>query len=594
MKALETVVADSSSGKWAQYHASCCLASLCLDPELTIQLAEWECTHGLLLENLKCKDGDLVDAAAEAFHNLLASNRGNRELFGANKELMERMVELAGEGEGRASGMHAVGGIYQLVRASKEFAKDMILHPTLAGQLVRTLHFGSDKAKELSCAVLAILGENDDDISSLDDDVMNMQIAMSEGSFDALQRLFIKGSPQQAMHATAVLSNVLISAGSFMKTQLAENEDFLCALLKFIESAGPLHRTYAIRLVYNMMKEDYHIIELVGKIPGSIPIFMELLEAGNHDQRLYACQSIAELATVEEIAMQVGANNRGHIFRLLLQILKDIRSPLKGSALEILRLLTADDANKAIVIRIEGLVVYLGEVACKGRETHSNSASGILLELSRFSSELRSTLAADETFLQGMAHLLQRPGISRQYAAGLIFSIASERQNLDSMVQVPGVLDVLCHMILQGDHDEKDPACRALQKLLEHPDVGLKQVGRASQIVKRFVHMMEEVDESGYNTVSDEREEIVLSVILQMCKDEYGCSIVALVPGIFRMLIFQASREGLGDGHPELAMRIIRTLMQGNSTCWQVDSDFFAHLCPMYMPVSVTSGSYPT
>ena len=570
VKALETVIADSNSGKWAQYHATRCLASLCLDPDLTNQLADWEYTHQLLLDNLKCDDGDLVDAAAEAFHNLLASNRRNRGLFGSHEDLMERMVKLAGEGEGRACGMHAVGGLFQLVRASKEFAKEMIQHPTLAAQLVRTLHFGSDKAKELSCAVLAILGENDDDVSSLDDDVLNMQIAMSEGSFDALQELFIRGSPQQAMHATAVLSNVLISAGSFMKTQLAENEEFLQGLLKFIESAGPLHRTYAIRLVYNMMKEDYHIIELVGRLPRSIAILMELLDAGNPDQRLYACQSVAEMVSVEEMAAQVGAHNRGHIFKILLQILKEPRSLLKGSALEILRMLAVDDANKAIVIRIEGLVVYLAEVARNGLSEHSISASGILLELSRFTSDLRATLATDDTFLEAVTRLLQRPGISRRYAADLIFSLASERENLTPLMQLPEVLEVMGDMMLQGEDADKGSACGALWKLLEHEDVGLKTVGRASQIVLQLVHIMEEKDENGYLLASDEREGIVLSAMLQMCKDEYGCSIVALVPGIFRMLTFQASREGLGDGHPHLAIGIIRTLMQRNTTCWQV------------------------
>jgi len=567
VKALETAVADPKSSKWSQYYASCCLASLCLDPDLTDQLGDWECTHGLLLSNLKCDDHDLVDAAAEAFHNLLASNKDNRELFSDNRELMDRIVQLAGEDEGRASGTHAVGGLFQLVRASKEFAKEIIHHPSLAAQLVKALQFGSDKTKELSCAILAILGENDDDISSLDDDVLNMRITMCDGSFDALQHLFVRGTPQQAMHATAVLSNLLISTGSFMKTQLAENEHFLQMLIKFVRNASPLHRTYAVRLLYHMMNHDFHIIELVSKLPSSIPVLLELLDTGNPDQRLYACQCAVQLATLEQIVPALGAYNKCHIFKVLLQILMDPRSPLKGPALEMMRMLTADDANKAQIIRIDGLVEYLAQVACKGSKAHSTSAAGTLLELSKFSKELRATLSSGATPLAALEHLLQMVGTARQHAALLVFHLAAETPNLDALVAIPNIFETLGLMVVQGDYLDQDAACSALWKLFEHPLYGMKQLNKASQVVKQLVLMMEEVDDSGHSVATSHRDEIVLSAMLQMGKDDYGCSVISLVPGIFRMLIKQSAREGVGDGHPWIALSIVKRLLHGNSTC---------------------------
>lgn len=566
VKALETAVADSRSSKWSQYYATCCLASLCLDPDLADQLGDWEYTHGLLFNNLTCDDNDLVDAAAEAFHNLLASNEDNRETFSDKQELMDRIVELAGVGEGRACEMHAVGGLFQLARASKEFAQQISTHPSLAPKLVNALKSGSDKAKELSCAILAILGENDDDISSVDDDVLNMQIAMCDGSFDALQNLFIRGSPQQALHSTAVLSNLLISAGSFMKTQLAENEDFLVALVKFSESASPLHRTYAVRLLFHMIKEDIHIIQLVGNIPSSIPVLLELLDAGNNDQRSYAILCMVQLASEEEIARKVCFYNKGHIFKIVLQILKAHPSPLKGSALELLLQLTVDDEGKAQVIRIEGLVDHLAQVALKGIKGHSVSAAGILLELSKFSKGVRAQLAS-ESSLAALHHLLQMPGKGRRVAAMMIFHLAVEQENLKHLVGIPDVFEILGQMVVQGDNDDKDSGCCALWKLLKHPQRGLKHLSKASQVAKTFVFMMEEVDESGEPLATMEREQNVLSAIQQMCKDEYGCSVISLVPGVFRMLVNQAAREGFGDGHPWLALSVVRTLVQCNSTC---------------------------
>ena len=570
VKALEVVIADSQSSKRAQFYATSCLASLCLDPDLADTLGDWENTHGLLLFNLKCDDPDLVDAAAEAFHNLLASNEENRKMFSMKEDLMDRIVELAGVGDGRTSGMHAVGGLFQLVRASPEFARRISQHHSLANQLIKALQCGSDKAKELACAILAILGENDDDTSSLHDDVLNMQIAMCDGSYDALQNLFTRGTPQQAMHATAVLSNLLISAGSFMKMQLAENEDFLKALVKFTENASPLHRTYAVRLLFHMLQGDEHIIQLVAKMPSSIPILLELLETGNADQRSYSCLCFVQLASVPCIAKNIATYNKGHIFKIVLYVLRDAWSPMKGSALEILRLLTADDTGKEEVIRIEGLVDFLAQVACKGRKEHSTSSSGILLELTKSSKEVRETLAKAEETQNTIANLLQLQGMGRQNAAMLIFFLASEKENLEFLVKIPRVFDTLGQMIVQGDYLDHDSGCSALWKLLQHPEKGLKHLSKSSQVLSRFVSIMEERNESGYATVTNERVQIVLSAILEMGKDEYGCSVISLVPGIFRVLIYEAGREGAGDGHPGRALSVLKKLMQENSTCWDM------------------------
>ena len=588
VKALETAVADQKSDKWSQYYAIRCLASLGLDPHLCDELADWECTHSLLLSNLNSKDHDLVDSAAEAFHNLLASKKENRELLSGKRELMDRIIELAGDEEGHVSAMHAVGSLFQLVRASKDFAKEIAHHECLVPQLVKALKHGGEKGKELACAILAILGENDDNIESLDDDVLNMQIAMCDGSFDALQDLAIRGSPQQALHATAVLSNLILSAGSFMKTQLAENEDLLKALIKFCEGSPPLHRTYAVRLLYLMMKDDYHIIDVVGKLPSIIPVLMELLDTGSSDQRSYACECVVQLASVEELANHIGSYNSGHIFKFVLQILLENRSPLKGVGLEIMRLLTVDEGNKTVVLRVEGLIDYLAQASLKGSQEYSTSASGILKQLSTSNKDLRAVLATAELPLSALEHLLQMTGTARRNAAMLIFNLLSEAENMRRLVQISNLFDTLGSMIVHGDDLDQHSACSALWKLLMHSDKGLKDMSKASQVVKKLVFSIEE---DASSVEKEEKEKIILSTMLQMCKDEYGCSVVSLVPGIFRMLIKQSNREGFGDGHPWIALSVMRSLVQGNSTCWSTMIQESGSISTLLAAVRVSNAS---
>ena len=95
-------------------------------------------------------------------------------------------------------------------------------------------------------------------------------------------------------------------------------------------------------------------------------------------------------------------------------------------------------------------------------------------------------------------------------------------------------------MIVQGDSRDQDAACQALCKLLHHDDSSLKDLGHASQVVKKLVVLMEKEDENGFALATSEQEEYFLMAMLQMCKDDYGCTVLSLVPGVFCMLVKHA------------------------------------------------------
>ena len=190
------------------------------------------------------------------------------------------------------------------------------------------------------------------------------------------------------------------------------------------------------------------------------------------------------------------------------------------------------------------------------------------MQLSEGNKELRTVLANNKAILAALSRLLEIPGHCRERAALLIFVLAKEREHLANLAGIANVFDTLGSMIVQGDSRDQDAACQALCKLLHHDDSSLKDLGHASQVVKKLVVLMEKEDENGFALATSEQEEYFLMAMLQMCKDDYGCTVVSLVPGVFRMLIKHAGRDGLGDGLPWVALRIITKLMHSNPSCW--------------------------
>ena len=190
------------------------------------------------------------------------------------------------------------------------------------------------------------------------------------------------------------------------------------------------------------------------------------------------------------------------------------------------------------------------------------------MQLSEGNQELRTVLANNKAMLAALSRLLEISGHSRERAALLIFVLAQEREHLANLAGIANVFDTLGSMIVQGDSRDQDAACQALCKLLHHDDSSLKDLAHASQVVKKLVALMEEEDENGFALATSKQEEYFLMAMLQMCKDDYGCTVVSLVPGVFRMLIKHAGRDGLGDGLPWVALRIITKLMHSNPSCW--------------------------
>ena len=190
------------------------------------------------------------------------------------------------------------------------------------------------------------------------------------------------------------------------------------------------------------------------------------------------------------------------------------------------------------------------------------------MQLSEGNQELRTVLANNKAMLAALSRLLEISGHSRERAALLIFVLAQEREHLANLAGIANVFDTLGSMIVHGDSRDQDAACQALCKLLHHDDSSLKDLAHASQVVKKLVALMEEEDENGFALATSKQEEYFLMAMLQMCKDDYGCTVVSLVPGVFRMLIKHAGRDGLGDGLPWVALRIITKLMHSNPSCW--------------------------
>ena len=159
------------------------------------------------------------------------------------------------------------------------------------------------------------------------------------------------------------------------------------------------------------------------------------------------------------------------------------------------------------------------------------------MQLSEGNQELRTVLANNKAMLAALSRLLEIPGHSRERAALLIFVLAQEREHLANLAGIANVFDTLGSMIVQGDSRDQDAACQALCKLLHHDDSSLKDLAHASQVVKKLVALMEEEDENGFALATSKQEEYFLMAMLQMCKDDYGCTVVSLVPGVFRMLM---------------------------------------------------------
>ena len=69
-----------------------------------------------------------------------------------------------------------------------------------------------------------------------------------------------------AAHATAVLSNLLVAAGAFLKGVVAEAPGLLLALLRHLRGAPSAHRLYAARLLFLLIRNEPYNAERVRRL----------------------------------------------------------------------------------------------------------------------------------------------------------------------------------------------------------------------------------------------------------------------------------------------------------------------------------------
>ena len=83
-----------------------------------------------------------------------------------------------GAGGDGSTGLHAAGAVLQLVRHAPAFRARASRQGELVARLVAALRAGGEKQQELACGILALLGENDDEAETVDDDLVNMAVSM--------------------------------------------------------------------------------------------------------------------------------------------------------------------------------------------------------------------------------------------------------------------------------------------------------------------------------------------------------------------------------------------------------------------------------
>ena len=295
---LEAILADFDNGNVLKYHVTMCVASLCLDATVSAKVGTMKDLMAALSamlcdENEQVQEQSHNEAAACAYHNMAATCQDNRLRIAKDFKVISRLVAMTGQNV--HGSMHAVGALYELSKETGECRSEMMQQLDLVGSLTKSLRQGGERQKELAVSALAILGEKDELGDNSNSDLVNLQISVEDGAFECLSDLVLSGTPQQATPATAILGNLLVSSGAYIKSMLAETKGFISKVFRQIRGAAPLHRSLSLRLLYYLVKGDSYLIGLVAKEPGIVRVLSEMLEGGTNVQRRYSCLCIRQL-----------------------------------------------------------------------------------------------------------------------------------------------------------------------------------------------------------------------------------------------------------------------------------------------------------
>ncbi|KAJ1490503.1 hypothetical protein T484DRAFT_1777252, partial [Baffinella frigidus] len=200
------------------------------------------------------------------------------------------------------------------------------------------------------------------------------------------------------MHATAVLSNLLVSSGAFLKGQIIEAPGLLHALLRHLRSAPSTHRLYACRLVLLLIRGEQYNAEKVGRFPDFIGAVMEAMDAGAtiHHRACgtrFICivmhMNVAARGLHEAgkggqglVADMIGSMSEGRIFRSV-RALWAQDPDLRGRCMGLLRAISTAPENSFRIFHAVGIMAVVttaaGNVEAEG--TMQSDAAAVLMSI---------------------------------------------------------------------------------------------------------------------------------------------------------------------------------------------------------------------
>ena len=514
-----------------------CLSNLVMDADFSAELIQNEEILTSLIDLAFSEDDIALEYVMACLHNTLSTSPDFKPMVNRNDRLIDRLVELSRK-ENRTA-LHATGAIYQLSKVgpkSPQLPANLLTNPNLIPNLLQGIMCGCDEQKEYGCASLAALGENDDDVSSMADDMFNMMIAMTDGAIELLTRLFINGTPQQSLYATALFSNMLVSAGAFIKTRLAELKNFFPILLQFMESLIENQSMYALRLFFHLVKGDSFISEQACKDTETIERLCDIFERGvSLNQKRYACLSLAELATHR--GTQICSYNSGKIFDVISHTLRKQEKTLIRPVIGILKNLALCSESKRYIWRFSAYLSILTSITDQDYQDIAIDALEAITKLGVAAeyNEVVQTISFKRYLSSALAAEASQ---TRQKAAEILINLCSDTANAATMT-TSNLPHTLYNLLLSAEKEERRAVCKVLAIFLNTQSIPAIPPN-LNDVLNCFFQILRE-------TRADESlNEDVLKCLVGFSSIEESCVAITSCSSAFETLLLQSKNRRRG------------------------------------------------
>ena len=465
---IQKVIPDTCFSKKVRGSILGCVSNLVQDPDFCHKIIESQSIVMSIIDLIFLDDENTLEYSVGCLHYILSTAPEFCMEMSKNERLVDRLVVLTGniDSDRSDTALNAGGAIFQMSKVgpkSPALPPKLLTHPLLIPNLLQSMNSGNDKRKEFACACLAVLGENDDDVTSMTDDMFNMMIAMGDGAIEILTRTFFYGTAVQRLHVTAIFSNMLVSTGAFIKAQLAESKDFFPVVLHFIRSDDAHHSMFALRLFFHLIKNDPFIIERACEDVHIIEALYDISESGQLlNQKMYACLCLSELGLYR--GFQLCDFKSGKIFHIISQTLARQEKILTSPIVALLKHLAAYKECDYYVWRISGLFNSLTTIP---EPEHQDLVIDTLLTLThRGVQGQNSDCVNTVSFKRYLSSALRAENAqTRQKAARVLVNLCNDPTNVEALALSDLPLS-LFELLLSGEVDEVKMSCRVLSFLL--------------------------------------------------------------------------------------------------------------------------------